>query len=708
VKTNAKSDVGESSTPDLPVVDDNGATHIPGLFVIGELAGVPLLKLGLNAGHRFVDEQRARLQAPTDANTLPLVVIGAGAAGLAAAMRAHELGIRCVVLEASAMANTVVQMSAGKVLYDEPRAVPKRSSLYFERCTKEQLLQRWHTQVEAAGLDIRLHTPVKSVVRSGEDFVVTTAGETLRARTVCVASGKSGAHRRVGAKGEAQHAHKIFHSLADAAAVTGQQVMVVGGGDSACEAALALCTHNHVTLLVRGDFRAAGAENRKLVDAAVAAKRITLASGVLTHVEATAVQWRDAQGQTHRIDNDQVYQMLGREVPKAWLKAMGLRMQNDWPWQRFAAAVVLFVAVYSLYALKKFPELPYAWPFTSWLEEATVRRVVGAMFGVGFAPFAWMFDEAALSDMRQTLWFQQGYLYSLMYTLVMIVFGAEALLRWTHIAKDPRLQRMRYASLIGFQIVFFLVANVVAVQGMSIQHAWRAWGLYQPWPLFFHTFNWWNDSDPIALKVLFIGGGLVGTLVIIPLLSRRHGKRFCSWVCGCGGLAETLGDRWRHLAPKGPQSRAWEFQSLVVLLMVAVVTAISVGAYQTRADNPWAQAYSYIVDFWLVAVLPIAAYPFFGGKIWCRYWCPLAAYNQLLSSWFGRLQIVSNDKCIRCGQCSKYCQVGVDVMSFAKEGKSFDNRNSSCIHCGICIDVCPVDVLSLSLKPTRGSLPVVQ
>ena len=261
-------------------------------------------------------------------------------------------------------------------------------------------------------------------------------------------------------------------------------------------------------------------------------------------------------------------------------------------------------------------------------------------------------------------------------------------------------------------MLFFLIVNIFAVQAMSVKYAWRAWGLYQPFPLFFNTFFWWYDGDPQWIVVTFVSAGIVGSLIAIPIASRNHGKRFCTWICGCGGLAETLGDRWRHLAPKGKRSRSWEFQGVVIFAASVIVGLVVVGMYETDGSNPWWFWYSYIVDFWLVAVIPIALYPFFGGKVWCRYWCPLAAYNGLLAKWYGKLKITSNDKCISCTQCSKYCQVGVDVMSFAKNQVAFDNKNSACIQCGICIDVCPMDVLAFSTDdqpPPRQhpALPVV-
>jgi polyferredoxin len=190
-------------------------------------------------------------------------------------------------------------------------------------------------------------------------------------------------------------------------------------------------------------------------------------------------------------------------------------------------------------------------------------------------------------------------------------------------------------------------------------------------------------------------------------MARYHGKRFCTWICGCGGLAETLADRWRHLSPKGKQSRDIEFQGLIVFAWAFVVLGATFMLYDGNAYNPWWKFYDWIVDFWLIAVIPVALYPLYGGKVWCRYWCPLAAYNQVLSRWFGKLKIVSNPKCITCTLCSRYCQVGVDVMAFAKNQQAFDNSNSNCIHCGICIEVCPMNVLSFETSPGTARRNVV-
>jgi polyferredoxin len=229
------------------------------------------------------------------------------------------------------------------------------------------------------------------------------------------------------------------------------------------------------------------------------------------------------------------------------------------------------------------------------------------------------------------------------------------------------------------------------------------------WPLFFYTFFY----NPHMIWVVW---GVILTFVIIPIFVLFNGKRYCSWICGCGGLAETFGDRWRHLAPKGKSSIKLEWMGHAVLIFAAAVTGLIllrdvIGLVRT-AD--WGiYLYRIFADVWLVGILPVTVYPFMGGKVWCRYWCPLAKLMQLMSAvmtkvGLSRFHIVANDKCIACNECSRNCQVGIDVMQYALKQETLDNATSSCIGCGICVSVCPMDTLSFSKDGRTVHLPIVE
>jgi thioredoxin reductase/ferredoxin len=706
----------QPSYPELPWVGAGQQSSMPGIYLAGEVAGLPLLRLGINAGHDLVEALAPELIADRaqhlgQPGLLDLLIVGAGAAGLAAAVRAKELGLSAVTVEANHVAETVEQMTKGKILFAEPVSVKNKSALWFEECTRETLLETWHRQLKAMGLDVREFERVVDIGKKGDALVVETEKSTYRARRVILAVGKSGNPRKAGVKGELEHASRIAHRLIDPDAFRQKRIFVYGGGDVALEAALHLSEHNQVTLAtIDQAFVYPKKRNVERLRAEEAAGRVRVLLD--THLveigeHQVVVGTGGKDGARETIENDFVFEMIGALLPTPFFKKVGVRLENEWRPERWIALVVSFLLVYAFYALKSYGKGLSGWPFDQLIAPETYDSALRSIFSVCFSPFAWLFDQAARFDIMGDRGYQQGYLYSLLYTLVMFVFGFEALVRWRTIAKNKRHQTLRFTSLIVFQVAFFLIVNLVAVEALSTKYAWRAWGLYQPFPLFFNTFFWWYPGDPHWVMAIFIGGGIAGTLLAIPIASRRHGKRFCTWICGCGGLAETLGDRWRHLAPKGPRSRAWEFQGVAILFASVIVFLVVVGVYETDGNNAWWRAYSYLVDFWLVAVIPIALYPFFGGKVWCRYWCPLAAYNGLLAKWYGRLEIVSNDKCISCTQCSRYCQVGVDVMAFAKNQTPFDNRNSACIQCGICIDVCPMDVLSFSTGGGRKSHPAL-
>jgi polyferredoxin len=338
--------------------------------------------------------------------------------------------------------------------------------------------------------------------------------------------------------------------------------------------------------------------------------------------------------------------------------------------------------------------------------------------------FASWFNQLRIGSGTWSFKLDGAFWYSLAYCIVMTVFGLKAYYRWG-VRYDDTYQKKRFISLITVQwTLAFLIPMVLMwwIHGIwpdnpilgGRDRYWHASGFEYAFPLFFWQFFW-------DVGWLYLIYGLAATFIIIPLTTINHGKRYCTWFCGCGGLAETLGDPWRHLAPKGKVSQRWEWMNAAVLIWavvaaVLVIWKIGFGYWITgesfRTPNSAEHGaltaglfhgYKLIADIWLVGIIPVALYPIFGGKIWCRYWCPLAKWMQMTSKWFGTLQISSNDKCITCGECSRYCEVGIDVMAFAKNQQPFHNENTSCIQCGICITVCPLDVLSFD-NDRRGTL----
>ena len=110
--------------------------------------------------------------------------------------------------------------------------------------------------------------------------------------------------------------------------------------------------------------------------------------------------------------------------------------------------------------------------------------------------------------------------------------------------------------------------------------------------------------------------------------------------------------------------------------------------------------YKAVFDIGLACIVPITLYPFKGGRVWCRFFCPLAKWMELWGRWTGgKLAIVPNQECISCGECTRYCQMGIDVRAFAQRGEPLSNESTSCVFCGICATVCPVDVLKVERLP---------
>ncbi len=224
------------------------------------------------------------------------------------------------------------------------------------------------------------------------------------------------------------------------------------------------------------------------------------------------------------------------------------------------------------------------------------------------------------------------------------------------------------------------------------------------WPL---KIEYFFPSKLQNLPLYMAVYSVLGSMVMVPLLSVLFGKRwYCSWICGCGGLANTFGDPWRHLSSK--KNRWWTFEkysihstlvlSFVFTAMVGLSFAIENDAL-AAATKSFSTFYFFLVVSVLSGIVGVAAYPIGGTRVWCRFFCPMAALIGLVQK-FGRYRItVKENMCISCGLCSKYCEMGIDVREYAQRNQSF--VRASCVGCGICAEVCPRGVLRLENKWDR-------
>lgn len=359
----------------------------------------------------------------------------------------------------------------------------------------------------------------------------------------------------------------------------------------------------------------------------------------------------------------------------------------------------------------------------------------------------------------------QWFVYGTLYTLAILIFGYKFILKYAH----NKYQIIRTVSVMFFQLAFaFLLPEFLA------RLNYPYYDLKNMWPLNYYFFFDYNikgllGSGTIGLLMFIFG--IVSIFIISPVLTYFYGKRwYCSWVCGCGGLAETAGDPFRQLSSK--KLSAWKLERWLVhlVLVFAVVMTIAV-IYSFLGEHPgtsiisrsqlvWGvvllltvvlsgilyfkgktlkkdaryaavsifiivvatlllsyfsdgsrlffinayelrRVYGFLIGAAFSGVIGVGFYPIFGNRVWCRFGCPMAAILGIQQRLFSRFRITTNGgQCISCGNCSVYCEMGIDVRAYAQKGQNI--VRASCVGCGICSAVCPRGVLKLENGKPSG------
>jgi len=748
----------------LPVSGKDGLTTVSGVRITGDLTGIPLLKFSSYTGARAV---RAMVQSPefrsgksADPEVLDLAIVGAGVSGVSAAIEAKKANLHFRIFEATQTFSTVVNFPKAKPIYTYPTDMVLEGGLQFRATVKEDLLEEMEQQRAAAGIEI---TPahIERIERRGDVVLLHHDGKTItRARHVILAIGRSGNFRKLNCPGE--ELDKVYNRLYDPKDFSGKEALVVGGGDTALETAIALAAVGaKVTVSYRKkEFSRPKPENLEQLNMLVknpaaqvavekpTSERVTTAASsamrgdkppgsvrlllgtTIVKIEPNSVTLKDAQ--EFKIPNDVVFTMLGREAPLDFFRRSGIPIRGEWTAKTWAGFFAFFAFCSFLYVWKAGSHLNQIFQEHRWFP----YNVPTWLHSLGGTIAAQAANPRTLMGTLTIDLAQPGFYYSLAYSLAIVVFG------WLRIRrrKTPYV-RVQTLTLMTVQVVPLLLLPYIVLPLMghngwfdsgamkyvadqlfpvvNYDHGreyWRAFGFILAWPLFI-----WNVFTQQPLW-WWLAISFVQTFVIIPLIIYRWGKgAYCGWICSCGAMAESMGDTQRDKMPHGP---VWNRVNMVgqgVLLAALALVALRVVSWAWPQSAVGAKAaiwysgllsgwsvfgvqlnYYHVVDIGMAGIIGLGMYFWFSGRVWCRFACPLAALMHIYAR-FSKYRIFPDKKkCISCNVCTSVCHQGIDVMNFANKGLPMEDPE--CVRCSACVQMCPTGVLTFGRYDQQGTI----
>jgi thioredoxin reductase len=316
---------------DLPIIDKDFQSNVPGLYIAGELGGMGLIRNALTQGRQAV-EAIARSGRRAPGKRLDVLIVGAGPAGMAAALTAKSMGLTYRCVEQESLGGCVFKYPRGKLVMTAPVELPLVGKLHFRQTSKENLLAVWTEMMQTHELRIQTNERVEGVERDGDDgFIVRTSKAAYRASSVLLSIGRRGTPRKLAVPGE--ELPKVVYRLIDPDQYIGQEVLVVGGGDSALEAAASIAEveGTKVTLSYRGDaFGRAKPKNRQRIAQAAdrGNLRLMLSSNVRQiHPDLVILE---QGGKDIEIANGAVIVSAGGVLPNEFLNKVGIHVETKY------------------------------------------------------------------------------------------------------------------------------------------------------------------------------------------------------------------------------------------------------------------------------------------------------------------------------------------------------------------------------------------
>ncbi|WP_165779517.1 NAD(P)-binding domain-containing protein [Leptospira harrisiae] len=719
-----------------PELSDSFETNLPNVFIIGDLTGVPLLKLAAESGVLVWKYIRG-----SNEDCLDAVIIGSGPAGISCAYEAKRLGKKFALLEANIPFQTIQSYPKQKPIFAEPKDLKSHSKIEITDSTKEELLEYLNVLIKNNPIQIQTGKRVVSIQAAGKLYQVKTeTGESYLTSSVVIAIGKSGDPKRLGVKGESNPS--VFYRVFDPYDTHDKSVVIVGGGDSAVEAAIASSRYaKEVRLIHRGkDFRRPKQKNIEELDRLVRENKIKLQlESEVTEISEQNVFVKTPEASV-KLKADVVYVLIGNTPPIHFLKKIGIKIQNqksitDWigfsSLFSFAGAAYLgkasfygpgwFSPLATIFASISFLTLSlfvyFKWNRNQWKINSWVfLRNTYLMFVF----FYFLFVYLAATYFGYTLFGKYpSFHYTMLYSLTILFFGIRRIL-----VRKTNYIFYQTLSLIFVQVFFlFLLPELIlpalgdlgylgTPEGFVRSEVfpndayWKAYGFILAWPL---SMGVLYDG---GITNFWLGYGFLFSFGFIPLLVYHYGKgAYCGWICSCGGLAETLGDEHRQKMPHGKWAYRLEHSGQYILFLAFMLTLLKLIGVYGKSKNPSLELseiiadsvkwiYDIVVDIGLAGVVGVGFYFLFSGRIWCRMFCPLASLMHIYAR-FSEFRIFADKKkCISCNVCTKNCHQGIDVMGYASRGIPMDSVQ--CVRCSACVSLCPTDVLEFGKLTSRG------